>query len=110
MTERSVWLYPQHEVLHDLIAARLADGQDIRFGVTAEGAVDTGPLGRIHAKAAGASLEIEAEFVVGADGSRSAVREAVAGSATSGYFREYPEGAALLLAEAYTGWPLVTTE
>ena len=32
----SVWLYPQHEALKDLIAARLAAGQDLRFGVTAE--------------------------------------------------------------------------
>ena len=36
---RSVWLYPQHEVLRDLLAIRLREGQDIRFGVTA-GAVD----------------------------------------------------------------------
>ena len=33
---------------------------------------------------------IEAEFVVGADGSRSVVRAAVTGSSTGGYFREYP--------------------
>ena len=33
---RGVWLYPQHEALKDLIAARLAGGQDLRFGVTAE--------------------------------------------------------------------------
>lgn len=32
---RGVWLYPQHEALKDLIAARLAGGQDLRFGVTA---------------------------------------------------------------------------
>ncbi|BFO17473.1 hypothetical protein SHKM778_38610 [Streptomyces sp. KM77-8] len=33
---RAVWLYPQHEVLKDLIAARLRAGQDLRFGVSAE--------------------------------------------------------------------------
>ena len=38
----------------------------------------------------GASLEIEADFVVGADGSRSVVRPAVTGASTGGYFREYP--------------------
>ena len=37
---RDVWLYPQHEVLKDLIAARLARGQDLRFGVEATGAED----------------------------------------------------------------------
>src|SRR5918994_468846 len=35
LTGRSVYLYPQHEVLKDLIAVRLDAGQDVRFGVTA---------------------------------------------------------------------------
>ena len=88
---RAVWLYPQHEVLKDLVASRLAAGQDLRFGVTAQRVEDaasdsprviaTGPDGE--------PIEIEAEFVVGADGSRSVVREAVSGS-RNGYFREYP--------------------
>lgn len=92
LTGRSVWLYPQHEVLKDLIAARLAGGQDLRFGVTAlrvEGAATDRP--RVFAQDAdGAPLEIDAEFVVGADGSRSVARAAVTGSQTGGYFREYP--------------------
>jgi p-hydroxybenzoate 3-monooxygenase len=118
---RSVWLYPQHEVLKDLIAARLAAGQDLRFGVSAlavHGADSDRPrvLARVAAPtadAAGASsgapgpagrsrqaghagpadgqlLEIEADVVVGADGSRSVVRQAVAGPSSDGYFREYP--------------------
>lgn len=86
---RAVWLYPQHEVLKDLIAARLAAGQDLRFGVTAEG-VDAGDRPRVRARdAGGAAFEIEAEFVVGSDGSRSVVRSAVGGS-RNGSFREYP--------------------
>src|SRR6478609_9492025 len=36
LTGRSVWLYPQHEVLKDLIEARLAAGQDLRFTITAQ--------------------------------------------------------------------------
>jgi p-hydroxybenzoate 3-monooxygenase len=88
---RSVWLYPQHEALKDLIAARLAAGQDLRFGVTVERVEDDGTLPRvIGTDAAGQELVIEADFVVGADGSRSVVRAAVAGSSTGGYFREYP--------------------
>jgi p-hydroxybenzoate 3-monooxygenase len=90
LTGRAVWLYPQHEVLRDLIAARLTAGQDLRFGVTAEAASDTGTLATVQAAGQDGLVDIEADFVVGADGSRSVVREAVAGSATSGYFREYP--------------------
>ncbi|MFT4210983.1 MAG: 4-hydroxybenzoate 3-monooxygenase [Microbacterium sp.] len=89
---RSVWLYPQHEVLKDLLAARTAAGQDIRFGVTAHHVedADTDTPRVIASLADGGSLEIEADFVVGADGSRSVVRAAVTGSSTGGYFREYP--------------------
>ena len=89
---RSVWLYPQHEALKDLIASRLADGQDLRFGVTVERVEDAeGSLPRVIASDAdGQDLVIEADFVVGADGSRSVVRAAVTGSSTGGYFREYP--------------------
>jgi p-hydroxybenzoate 3-monooxygenase len=92
LTGRGVWLYPQHEVLIDLIAVRLAAGQDLRFGVTAvsvDGADTDRPT--VHATGAdGEPLVIEAEFVVGADGSRSVARTAVTGSTTGGYFREYP--------------------
>ncbi|MDX2376384.1 4-hydroxybenzoate 3-monooxygenase [Microbacterium sp. LRZ72] len=89
---RSVWLYPQHEVLKDLINARLNAGQDLRFGVTGTSVEDaTSDRPRVIATdAEGAALEIEAEFVVGADGSRSVARTAVTGSQTGGYFREYP--------------------
>ena len=89
---RSVWLYPQHEVLKDLLALRLDAGQDLRFGVTVEG-VDDGDTAHpavVGTDAQGEPLRIEADFVVGADGSRSVVRAAVTGSSTGGYFREYP--------------------
>ncbi|MFE5241743.1 MULTISPECIES: 4-hydroxybenzoate 3-monooxygenase [unclassified Streptomyces] len=88
---RAVWLYPQHEVLKDLVAARLAAGQDLRFGVTATRVKDAEtPRPRIVGKdAEGNTVEIEADVVVGADGSRSVAREAVTG-AYGGYFREYP--------------------
>ena len=100
---RSVWLYPQHEVLVDLLAVRLHEGQDIRF-TTAATSVDPGdgsaPL-TVHATdAEGVTSRIEADFVVGADGSRSIVREAVCGSVTGGYFREYPFAWFGILAEA----------
>ncbi|MCR2783300.1 MULTISPECIES: 4-hydroxybenzoate 3-monooxygenase [unclassified Microbacterium] len=89
---RGVWLYPQHEALKDLLALRLAAGQDLRFGVTATRVddVDTDRPRVIATDAEGGGIEIDADFVVGADGSRSVVRAAVTGSATGGYFREYP--------------------
>lgn len=91
LTGRSVWLYPQHEVLRDLLQARLSAGQDIRFETAAAFVDDSGPRPRIIAAGPdGEILEIDADFVIGADGSRSKVRQAVCGSLTNGYFREYP--------------------
>jgi p-hydroxybenzoate 3-monooxygenase len=89
---RGVWLYPQHEVLKDLIARRLADGGALRFGFTAHEVLDAdGDSPRIvGTDADGTPTEIVADFVVGADGSRSVTRAAVIGSQTGGYFREYP--------------------
>lgn len=92
LTGRSVWLYPQHEVLKDLIGARLAAGQDLRFNVTAQ-SVEGAETDRPHVIATdadGQTLDIEADLVVGADGSRSVARVAVCGSSRDGYFREYP--------------------
>lgn len=89
---RSVWLYPQHEALKDLIAARHADGQDLRFETTVdrvEGAQTAHPT-VVGTSADGTPFSVSADFVVGADGSRSVVREAVTGSQTGGYFHEYP--------------------
>ncbi|HWL00829.1 MAG TPA: FAD-dependent monooxygenase, partial [Microbacteriaceae bacterium] len=64
---RSVWLYPQHEVLVDLVAKTLADGVDLRFGVAAlgvDGARTAHPVVRAT-DADGWPLEIQADVVVG---------------------------------------------
>lgn len=92
LTGRSVWLYPQHEALRDLIALRLRHGQDLRFGVTATRVedADTDHPRVLATDADGAPLEITADVLVGADGSRSVVRKALTGNVHGGYFREYP--------------------
>jgi len=91
LTGRAVWLYPQHEVLKDLLAARTAAGQELHLNTAAARVDAAGTLPTVECSTAeGGTLTIEADFVVGADGSRSVVRSAVTGSQTAGYFREYP--------------------
>ena len=92
LVDRAVYLYPQHEVLKDLLARRLADGGDIRFEHSALEVLDAETdTPRVIAKDAnGEQVEIVADIVIGADGSRSVTRTAVVGSQTGGYFREYP--------------------
>ena len=89
---RAVYLYPQHEVLKDLLARRLADGGDIRFSHSVLEVLDgeTDAPRVVGTDAEGQPFEIVADFVIGADGSRSVSRTAVVGSQTGGYFREYP--------------------
>ncbi|HEV7740884.1 MAG TPA: 4-hydroxybenzoate 3-monooxygenase [Pseudolysinimonas sp.] len=89
---RAVWLYPQHEVLKDLIARRLADGGDVRFGWSVASVQDAESAAPriIGTDDTGQDFEIVADFVIGADGSRSVTREVVTGDRTGGYFREYP--------------------
>lgn len=88
---KSVHLYPQHEVLKDLIAARIRDGVSPLFEHLASAVVDaetTHPR-IIGTTAAGDPFEVLADVVVGADGSGSIARTPVTG-AHGGYFREYP--------------------
>ncbi len=88
---RGVWLYPQHEVLRDLIATRLAAGQALRFETSATGVDADADVVRVATvDQSGAPGAITAEFVVGADGSRSVVRAFVTGATDSGHFHEYP--------------------
>ena len=103
LTGASVWLYPQTEVFVDLHAARTRDGGDLRFGVsgTEVTGVDGDPgdgtaLVRVTGPD-GEPQEVEADLVVGADGSRSTCRELVAGAEQ--LFREYPYAWFGILAE-----------
>ncbi|MEN9752247.1 MAG: p-hydroxybenzoate hydroxylase [Actinomycetota bacterium] len=101
LTGKSVYLFPQHEVLKDQIAARIRDGVSPLFGYNAEKVID-GPNGPmiVGKTVEGEAFEIHADFVVGADGSASITRDYVTGSRHSGYFREYPFGWYGILVEA----------
>lgn len=92
LVQKSVYLYPQHEVLKDLIGARIRDGVPPLFGHLAEAVLDEDTeTPRIVGKTVdGEPFEIVADVVVGADGSGSIARVPVTGARTGGYFREYP--------------------
>ena len=88
---KSVYLYPQHEVLKDLIATRIRDGVPPLFDHLASAVLDaeTAQPRIVGTTRDGEDFEIIADIVVGADGSGSIARTPVVGS-RGGYFREYP--------------------
>lgn len=89
LTGASVWLYPQTDVFVDLASARARDGGDVRFAVrdvSVENVVEQPTIS--YADADGHRYTINADFVVGADGSHSICRSLVADREQ--FFREYP--------------------
>ena len=92
LVDKSVYLYPQHEVLKDLIAARVRDGVPPLFEHQADAVLDaeTDQPRIVGTTSGGEPFEIVADIVVGADGSGSIARTTVCGSQRDGYFREYP--------------------
>ncbi|QLJ02958.1 4-hydroxybenzoate 3-monooxygenase [Streptomyces sp. NEAU-sy36] len=88
----STQLYPQTDVFIDLADARERDGGDVRFGVTdvsVDDVVSDSPVLRFT-DADGTGHEVRADFLVGADGSRSLCRREVPEAARTQYFRAYP--------------------
>ena len=92
LVDKAVYLYPQHEILVDLIAARFRDGNPPLFEHNAEAIVDetSARPGIVGKTTTGENFEIRADYIVGADGSGSITRIPVTGSQKGGYFREYP--------------------
>jgi p-hydroxybenzoate 3-monooxygenase len=99
---RAVTVYAQHEVLKDLIAKRLADGGDVRFGVTdtsVEGLTGDRPVLRFVDD--GGPQELECDFVAGCDGSRTYTRFLMPEpEVRTDFFRQYPFAWFGILAEA----------
>ncbi|MER7015445.1 4-hydroxybenzoate 3-monooxygenase [Saccharopolyspora sp. NPDC000359] len=99
---RGVTIYPQHEVLKDLIARRLADGGDIRFGVSDVRVEDiTGDRPRIRFTQDGTEQQLDCALVAGCDGSRTTTRSLIPSPhPRQDHFRQYPFAWFGILAEA----------
>lgn len=87
----SVWLYPQTEVFIDLAGRRGVDGGDVRYGVADTAVEISGDRPTVTCTDSdGRAGRIEADLLVGADGSRSICRHAFPPGAREEWFREYP--------------------
>jgi p-hydroxybenzoate 3-monooxygenase len=91
LTGRAITVYGQHEVVKDLIAARLAAGGEILFEVADVEVVDVDtPAPRIRFHHAGAHRELRCDFVAGCDGFHGVCRSSIPPRALSTYEHTFP--------------------
>jgi p-hydroxybenzoate 3-monooxygenase len=93
LTGKGVMVYGQHEVVKDLIAARLADGEVIRFNcedVQVHGLESERPvISYVHEVV---THEIACDFIAGCDGFHGICRASIPSDALTLYERVYPFG------------------
>jgi p-hydroxybenzoate 3-monooxygenase len=91
LTGRAITVYAQHEVIKDMVAARLAAGGEIVFEAEAMSLNHGGegePLIRYRAK--GVEHELACDFIAGCDGFHGISRAAIPPAALTIYERAYP--------------------
>jgi p-hydroxybenzoate 3-monooxygenase len=104
---KRVVVYPQHEVLKDLISGRLADGGNIIFGVgdTAIRGLDTAtPAIDFRHDGTGELQTLQCDYVVGADGFHGPCRQAIPSSHRTEFQKFYPFGWLGILTRAPLSW------
>ncbi|HXZ00701.1 MAG TPA: 4-hydroxybenzoate 3-monooxygenase [Stellaceae bacterium] len=98
---KAITVYAQHEVLKDLVKARLDAGGAIHFSVEDASVLDlksTAPT--IRFRKAGTLHELACDFIAGCDGSQGVCRPSVPPRALTLYERIYPFGWFGILAQA----------
>jgi p-hydroxybenzoate 3-monooxygenase len=102
---KGVTIYAQHEVVKDLIAARLkANGQivfeatDVRISDFEH--VDGASRPKIYFRHEGTSQELDCDFIAGCDGFHGICRPSIPSAALTLFERNYPFGWLGILAEA----------
>ncbi|KLU27044.1 4-hydroxybenzoate 3-monooxygenase [Caballeronia mineralivorans PML1(12)] len=105
LTGHSITVYAQHEVIKDLVAARVAAYGALKFGVTDvslhnfdDAPGSTRPSVRYRHE--GFEHELECDFIIGCDGSQGVARGSMPQAVRHDYQRIYPFGWFGILVEA----------
>jgi p-hydroxybenzoate 3-monooxygenase len=101
---RYAMVWPQHELVEDLVEARLKAGGDIRYespAVSLEG-LQGKPV--IHLK----NEKLQCDFIAGCDGFHGICRGAIPASVLKEHDHPFPFGWLGVLAEAPPAWPDIT--
>jgi len=104
LTGHSITVYAQHEVIKDLVAARVAANGALKFGVSDvslhDFADNSDRKPRIKYRHEGRDEELECDFIVGCDGSQGVSRQSIPEAVRQDYQRVYPFGWFGILVEA----------
>lgn len=98
---RNVWVYPQHEVVADLMRVREEAGASIYYDAPVthlEGLDSSRPV--IHFEYQGQAHKLSCDFIAGCDGFRGISRSAIPADRLRGYEQVYPFGWLGILADA----------
>ena len=98
---KGVMIYAQHEVIKDLVAARLTSSGQILFEVkevSIHGFDSEKPAIRFTQN--GAPMELQCDFIAGCDGFHGVCRDSIPSGVLKVFEREYPFGWLGILAEA----------
>jgi p-hydroxybenzoate 3-monooxygenase len=89
---KSITVYAQHEVIKDLLAARLAAGGKVLFEAEAVSVEDVEAQPKIRFQQAGKTHHLDCDFIAGCDGFHGICRPAIPADRLRLHEREYPFG------------------
>jgi p-hydroxybenzoate 3-monooxygenase len=98
LTGRELTIYAQHELVKDLVAARLGTGRPLLFEAPAVSVDTAAPT--VHYVHNGQTVELQCDFVAGCDGFHGVSRQSIPDDALTAYDHEYPFSWLGVLAEA----------
>ena len=97
---KSITIYAQHEVIKDLVAARVGVGGPILFEAEALNLLGIEAHPRICFRQGGTTHDLDCDFIAGCDGFHGISRNAFPAGALRGYERAYPFAWLGILAQA----------
>jgi p-hydroxybenzoate 3-monooxygenase len=105
LTGKAITVYGQHEVIKDLIAARISSGGQILFEV-ADVCIDALLTNqpRVRFRHQGENREVISDWLAGCDGSHGVSRTSIPPGVLSIFEKTYPFGWLGILAEAAPSW------
>ena len=90
LTGRAITIYAQHEVVKDLVAARLATGRELVFEAADVHLTGLAAEPRVHYNVHGESRELACDFIAGCDGFHGVSRASIPPDAITCYEHTYP--------------------